>query len=538
MVPLPAASPASLSSPSHSRVGAMGACTHSPPDCSLTMVMRMLVVTLLPPRLCGCSKPHITPRTNSLRMVGRLRKGPSGKGYPVTFRYSWSEARGAAGEAAAAAAASRAWRRVPAAPWVPSRCVPVAAALAALPAVRGCGAAFCFCTAAAGAATRCVATALCVPAFCVPIVPAAVLLPNRLKPRAPVVPVPVFWEPSDLLLLLLPLPPSAPNRLNRRVPVVPALSAAAAGLPAVRGAGTGLNFLSTAGGAGRALGEGAGLADACLGPALAGAGCGLALGVGPGLMGRPLASTAESSSFLRPSLKMLQPRAIWKGWPKGLLSLPCGVPAPRRPCCCSASLPAGEAMHVVIVSTVTSRAPGHHQLPPGRPARASGRRRKRRLAQRTTAAQHCSRHFSRSTNEAMVDRRGGKGERQTTPKGAKALRCCSKESQVTCCAVAEGFKRYQEACQCVPAWRVGGAAQRDDVASAARTQCSRLRWVCITYFALAKRGPRACNALSCADALLFPWQWPGWRARQHGTRKLSAIIFPDSHQALSPSWPS
>ena len=126
--------PAQAHTRTHSRVGAMGACTHSPPDCRRTTVMRMLAVTLLPPSDCGCSKPHITPRTSSLRMVRRrvmgpgwegrwwgvggsggkgggvkfiaygvigamtefvpaqLRVGhiPRGKGYPVMLRYSWS----------------------------------------------------------------------------------------------------------------------------------------------------------------------------------------------------------------------------------------------------------------------------------------------------------------------------------------------------------------------------------------------------------------------------------------------------------------
>ncbi len=63
-----------------SRVGAMGACTHKPPAFSRTMTILMLVVTLLPPSDCGCSKAQMEPRTMSLRIVARLVMGPSGKG--------------------------------------------------------------------------------------------------------------------------------------------------------------------------------------------------------------------------------------------------------------------------------------------------------------------------------------------------------------------------------------------------------------------------------------------------------------------------
>jgi hypothetical protein len=70
----------------HSLVGAMGACTQRPPDLSLMTVMRVLVETLLNPSACSCSNSHILPFTASVRMVRRLRNGPSGKGNPVKLK--------------------------------------------------------------------------------------------------------------------------------------------------------------------------------------------------------------------------------------------------------------------------------------------------------------------------------------------------------------------------------------------------------------------------------------------------------------------
>ena len=42
-------------------VGAIGAYTSSSPFCSLTTVMRMVVVTLRPARDCSCSKHQMVP---------------------------------------------------------------------------------------------------------------------------------------------------------------------------------------------------------------------------------------------------------------------------------------------------------------------------------------------------------------------------------------------------------------------------------------------------------------------------------------------
>ena len=79
--------PSSLSSSTHSRVGATGACTHSPPVASSFMtVIRTLAVTLLRPSPCGCSKSQMEFFSSSVRMVLRLKKGPRGKGKPVTLR--------------------------------------------------------------------------------------------------------------------------------------------------------------------------------------------------------------------------------------------------------------------------------------------------------------------------------------------------------------------------------------------------------------------------------------------------------------------
>mmetsp|Transcript_541 Transcript_541/g.1314 ORF Transcript_541/g.1314 Transcript_541/m.1314 type:complete len:288 (-) Transcript_541:261-1124(-) len=58
--------PSSASSATHSAVGAMGACTHSPPPRSLMTVMRTLTLTLSPrPMPCFCSKNHMRPGSTS-----------------------------------------------------------------------------------------------------------------------------------------------------------------------------------------------------------------------------------------------------------------------------------------------------------------------------------------------------------------------------------------------------------------------------------------------------------------------------------------
>mmetsp|Transcript_8774 Transcript_8774/g.24206 ORF Transcript_8774/g.24206 Transcript_8774/m.24206 type:complete len:282 (-) Transcript_8774:285-1130(-) len=70
----------------HSRVGATGLSTHSPPDSRRTTVMRALAAMVAPspkPRLCSCSNDHTRSRFTSVRMVARSKRGPRGNGNPV-----------------------------------------------------------------------------------------------------------------------------------------------------------------------------------------------------------------------------------------------------------------------------------------------------------------------------------------------------------------------------------------------------------------------------------------------------------------------